>query len=165
MTRYAQRTLIQQGTVANWGKAAPVGIGVVGGYGVATGGTSSSITVSTVAYTLLTFTTTGSLVVATAGLFDVLMVGGGGGQGSDAYGRAGGGGGGGGVNGHQTVNTVYITAGTHTVTIGAGGGGNAVGAETKIGTFLSVPGGGFGGGRPPRREGGFSGGGDSGNRW
>ena len=55
MTRYAQRTLIQQPTLANWGKAAAGGIGVVQGYGVATGGSSSSIT-DTVAYTLLTFT-------------------------------------------------------------------------------------------------------------
>jgi hypothetical protein len=28
MTRYAQRTLLQQPTLANWGKAAPGGIGL-----------------------------------------------------------------------------------------------------------------------------------------
>ena len=80
MTRYAQRTLIQQGTVANWGKAAPAGIGVKDGYGVATGGTPTSIT-DTVAYTLLTFTSSGTLTVSTAGLFDVMVIGGGGGGG------------------------------------------------------------------------------------
>ena len=49
------------------------------GYGVATGGSSSSITVSGQNYTMLTFTATGTLTVSKSGLFDVLMVGGGGG--------------------------------------------------------------------------------------
>ena len=64
-------------------------------YGVATGGSSSSITVGTQAYTLLTFTSTGTLTVTKAGLFDVLMVGGGGGGGAIGAGDGGGGGGGG----------------------------------------------------------------------
>ena len=38
-------------------------------YGVATGGTSSSITVSGVSYTMLKFTTDSNIVVSTAGLF------------------------------------------------------------------------------------------------
>ena len=85
MSRYSARTLIQQGSIANWGKAAPTGIGVVGGYGVATGGSSSSITVGGQAYTLLSFTTgSNTLTVATAGLFDILLAGGGG---SGASGR------------------------------------------------------------------------------
>ena len=94
MTRYAQRTLIQQGSVANWGKAAPAGIGVKDGYGVATGGTSSSITVGSTPYTLLTFTSSGTLTVASAGLFDVWMIAGGGsggGAGSNLYSCGGGG--------------------------------------------------------------------------
>ena len=48
---------------------------IAGGYGVASGGTSSSITVSGDSYTLLTFTSDGTLTVATAGWFDVLLVG------------------------------------------------------------------------------------------
>ena len=48
-------------------------------YGVATGGSSSSITVNSINYTLLSFTSDGNLVVSRAGLFDVLMFGGGGG--------------------------------------------------------------------------------------
>ena len=42
-------------------------------YGVATGGTSSSITVSGVNYTMLKFTTDSNLVVSKAGLFDVMV--------------------------------------------------------------------------------------------
>ena len=62
------------------------------GYGEATGGTLTSITVSSQAYTLLSFTANGSLVVSKAGLFDVLMVAGGGGGGTAAnYGGGGGG--------------------------------------------------------------------------
>ena len=99
MTRYAQRTLIGQPTLANWGKAAAGGIGVVQGYGVATGGTSSSITDSSQAYTLLSFTSDGTLTVSAAGLFDVLLVGGGGGGGSENGSTAGAGGGGGGGGG------------------------------------------------------------------
>jgi hypothetical protein len=48
-------------------------------YGTATGGSSSSITVSSVNYTLLAFTTDATLTVSKAGLFDVMLVGGGGG--------------------------------------------------------------------------------------
>ena len=51
------------------------------GYGVATGGTSSSITIGGQNYTLLTFTSDATLTVTSAGLFDVLLVGGGGGAG------------------------------------------------------------------------------------
>ena len=94
MTRYAQRTLIGQPGLANWGKAAAGGIGVVQGYGVATGGTSTSIT-DTVAYTLLTFTSDDNLVVSTGGLFDICLVGGGGGAGTTAADFEQGGGGGG----------------------------------------------------------------------
>jgi len=57
VTRYAQRTLIAQPTIANWGQAAAGG----NSYGVATGGSSSPITVSGQAYTLLTFTASGTL--------------------------------------------------------------------------------------------------------
>ncbi len=56
--------------------AYPVIVAYAEVYGVATGGTSSSITVGGVNYTLLTFTASGTLTVATAGLFDVLIFGG-----------------------------------------------------------------------------------------
>ena len=59
----------------------------VGGasYGVATGTAASStaITVGGTAYTLLKFTSDSNLVVATAGLFDVLAIGGGSGGGGN----------------------------------------------------------------------------------
>ena len=91
MTRYASRTLVAQPSIASWGFPAATGIGAVAGYGVATGGSSSSITVSGNAYTLLTFTSTGTLTVSTAGLFDVLLIGGGGGGGNGSdYGYGGG---------------------------------------------------------------------------
>jgi hypothetical protein len=89
-------------------------------YGVATGGTSASITVSGTAYTLLTFTSDDNLVVSKAGLFDVYMVGAGGGGGfATTTGNGGGGGGAGGL----LVGTVYLTAATYPVDIGAGGAG------------------------------------------
>lgn len=125
MTRYAQRTLIQQGTVTNWGKSA------TGGYraGVATGGTSSSIT----GYTLLTFTSTGTLTVSTAGLFDVLIVGGGGGGGSPTTDSDPGGGG----AGAQVLymENAYIPVGTYTCTVGAAGSTSGNGGPSGISTL------------------------------
>ena len=118
-------------------------------YGTATGGSSSSVTVGGINYTLLTFTTDGNLVVSKTGLFDVLMFGGGGGGGSTQDNSVSGGGGG---AGGYVQSTVYLTAATYAVDIGAGG----VGTSTPTNGFcssidttarsLSVPGGGFGGG-------------------
>ena len=73
MTRYAQRTLIQQGTVANWGKAAS-SIGVVQGYGTATGGTG--VLAGPSGYNYTSFTSSGTLTITAAGLFDILIFGG-----------------------------------------------------------------------------------------
>ena len=115
MTRYAQRTLIQQPTVANWGKAAPVGIG----YGVATGGTSSTITVSGQNYTMLTFTGAGTLTVTTAGLFDFLVIGGGSSGLAGWYGNGRPGAAGGGAGG--VLEVVGYLATNQTIAIGAGG--------------------------------------------
>jgi len=134
MTRYAQRTLIEQGSVANWGKAAPTGIGVVGGYGVATGGTPTSISVSSTAYTMLSFTSSATLTVTTAGLFDVLMVGGGGSGG----GTGGSGGGSGGGAGGIVTATIYLAATTYSVSIGAkavwSGGAGGIAGSSSIGS-------------------------------
>lgn len=124
-------------------------------YGLASGGSSSSITVGGVNYTLLTFTTDGTLTVSAAGKFDVLLVGGGGGGGglaSNAFGGACAGGGGG-----QVIQTsIYLAAGSYSVDVGAGGaGGNrngggasrsgAAGRLSSIGTAI-VAGGGDGAG-------------------
>ena len=65
------------------------------GYGVATGGSSSSITVGGQAYTLLTFTASSTLTVTRSGLFDILLVSGGAGGGGSTSGATRGGGGGG----------------------------------------------------------------------
>ena len=70
MSRYGSRTRVGQ-AVSDFGQLPSAG-GF--SYGVATGGTSSSITVSSQNYTLLTFTSTGTLTVATAGLFDYLIL-------------------------------------------------------------------------------------------
>ena len=86
-------------------------------YGVATGGTSSSIT-DVVAYTLLTFTSDGTLTVSTAGLFDIAVFGAGGSGGSGGASSRGGGGGG---AGSFNLGTFYLAATTYAVTIGVGG--------------------------------------------
>ena len=133
MTRYAQRTLLQQPSIANWGKAAPGGIGVVDGYGVATGGTSSPIMVSTVNYTLLEFSSISNLVVSKSGLFDVMLVAAGGGAGSNTgFSNINGGGGG---AGGLITSTIHLTAGTYSVGIGAGGASETGGGDCTIGSF------------------------------
>jgi hypothetical protein len=121
------------------------------GYGVATGGTPSSISPSSINYTLLTFTSDDNLVVTSAGLFDVLLVAGGGGSGGSRASRASGGSGGGGVIGLTTLTTIFLEAATYAVDVGAGGtGGTAsnigqTGFASSIGgTRISVAGGGAG---------------------
>jgi hypothetical protein len=118
------------------------------GYGVATGGASSSITVGGLNYTLLSFTTTGTLTVTKSGLFDVLAFGGGGAGGVIAGAAGifyGGGGGAGGVQ----QSTIYIDA-NQTITIGAGGSGataslqSSSGLSSTVGTLLTAVGGGYG---------------------
>ena len=90
-------------------------------YGTATGGTSSSITVSGINYTMLSFTSTATLTVSKAGLFDISMLSGGGGGAIGAVGANYGGGGGGAGGLFQT--TTYLDATTYTITIGGGGAG------------------------------------------
>jgi hypothetical protein len=112
MSRYGSRTRVGQ-AVSDFGQLPSAGIG----YGVATGGTSSSITVSSENYTLLTFTSTDTLTVTSAGLFDVLVcAGGGAGGSSNNDNRCYGGGGAGGI----VEGTIYLSADT-TITVGAGG--------------------------------------------
>jgi hypothetical protein len=109
------------------------------GYGVATGGSSSSITVGGTAYTLLTFTSSGTLTVTKSGLFDVFAIGGGGGGGFYSVnndGRGGGGGAGGGTG----IVTAYFTA-NQTVTIGAKGISQTSGSPSRCGNVLASFGG------------------------
>jgi hypothetical protein len=87
-------------------------------YGVATGGTSSNITVDGLPHRMLTFTGSGTLTVSTAGFFDCTIIGGGAAGKSSINGNGGGGGGGGAI---VTSILAYFEAGTHTVAIGAGG--------------------------------------------
>jgi hypothetical protein len=106
-------------------------------YGAATGGTSSSITVGGINYTLLTFTSDGTLTVTKAGLFDVLMFGGG----SAAY-RYDAGAHAGGAGGGILQQTVYLSDPTYTVDIGAGGaaGASLVDLSSGLATSLgSIP--------------------------
>jgi len=119
-------------------------------YGVATGGTSSSITVSSVNYTLLSFTSDANLVVSKAGLFDVLLVGGGGGAGSsnDALVNCGAGGGGAvvGLDSTGKILTVYLAAATYALDVGAGGAAQSSGNASYITGVVASPRGGLGSG-------------------
>ena len=114
-------------------------------------------------YTIHTFTSSGSLVVAGKELTaDYLVVAGGGGGGGT---RAGGGGAGGMIESPDQT----IPVGTHTVTIGAGGNGGpgvnsgAVGENSSLGSLATANGGAYGGGQGnPGGPGGSGGGGSDG---
>jgi hypothetical protein len=102
----------------------------------ATGGNSSStLAINGTTFQYLVFTATGTLTVTSPGFVDILCIGGGGG------GQDGGGGSGGGFV-EQLVK--FVSAGTYTITIGAGGGTGANGSASSVGSLLSVPGGYFG---------------------
>lgn len=87
---------------------------ITGNYGVATGtGTvSGSYSDGGSSWKRLDFSSDSTLVVSVAGLFDCMLVGGGGTA-------AGGGGGGGG--GQINITTLYLTAGTYNIDVGAAG--------------------------------------------
>ena len=117
-----------------------------GGYGVATGGASTAITVDGINYTLLTFNSDANLVVSKEGLFDVLLVGGGAGSGINNGDGTGGGGAGQLVGLPATgLATIYLAAATYAVDVGAGGAINSSGLGSNIGNFISAAGGGHGG--------------------
>jgi hypothetical protein len=106
-------------------------IDVSTGYGVATGGTSSSITVGGQNYTLLAFTSSSTLTVSKAGLFDILLVGGGGGggnTGSSGFSE----GGGGGSGAEVAITTVYADAGSYTVVVAGGGAADTNPSEVPV---------------------------------
>lgn len=123
MVAYSTATSLQVYNGSAW-------VNVSTGYGVATGGSSSSITVAGTAYTMLTFTTTSTLTVTSAGLFDVLLVGGGAGAGvNGATVNYIGGGGSGGV----CQQTIYLSA-NQTITIAGGGALGSDGTASRIGS-------------------------------
>jgi hypothetical protein len=133
MSRYGERTRVGE-PVSGFGQKPDAGIG----YGVATGGTPSTISVGSpaVTYTLLAFTSgSNTMTVTKSGLFDVLCIGGGGGS-ISGFSTGGGGG------GFQTA-TFYVDA-NQTIVIGAGGAASSsvVGGTSQFGTFLSCGGGG-----------------------
>lgn len=142
MVAYSTATGLQVFNGSAW---ANVG-GATYAVGTASSGAGSAITDGGTAYTLYTFTSDGSFVVSTAGIVEVLIVGGGSGGGREpaGAGRAAGGGGGGGV----LNETIYLTATTYAVQVGAGGAGSTVdngngsfGTMSFVGDFAA----GFGG--------------------
>jgi hypothetical protein len=125
------------------------------GYGVATGGSSSSITVGGINYTLLTFTSDGTLTVTKSGLFDYLVIGSGAGTNRPFNG------GGGGGAGQLIEGTAYFDA-NQTITVGAGGAVNSINVGiSRIGAHIFAMCGG-GGGTAGSNGYGASGGGSTG---
>ena len=113
MVAYATATGLQVFNGSAW-------VNVGGGYGVATGGQSTATaTISGSTYTILTFNSTGTLTVTTAGFFEYLAIGGGSGN---AYFNDPSVGGGGGGAGQVVFGSVYLSA-NQTITIGAGSAG------------------------------------------
>ena len=92
------------------------------------GGTFTSYTSGGNTYNVYTFTASGTLTVAAAGQVDVLVVGGGGAGGF-------GGGGAGGVA--QGSSIYFASAGTYTVTVGAGGASYAAGISSSLNGIMA----------------------------
>jgi len=164
MVAYATATGLQVFNGSTWVS--------VGGatYASISGGASTALgtSIGGTSYNVHTFTSDANLVVTTAGLAQVLLIGGGGGGGGASDGAAAGGGGGGGVQGISSITTIYLAAGTVAIDVGAGGAGGvqningnqgSVGLESKIGTLISVAGGGYGSARDMFGGDGASGGG------
>ena len=146
---------------------------------VASGGAESNVTISGIVYKLHTFTSSGTLTVSSGGYFDYLIISGGGGGGC---GTAGGGGAGGyrtNVSGQSSggggsaEGTAQLSAGSHTITIGAGGAGAVTnssdatnGGNTSVGSIVQASGGGAGGeGNPNNTRRAGQPGGSGGGAW
>lgn len=107
------------------------------------------------AYTIHTFTTTGTFEVLNASKsMEVLIVAGGGGSG----GTGGSGGGGGGAGGVLYASSVTFPAQSYTATVGQGGQGQQNGGSSSIGSYVAN-----GGGYGPGGTGGCGGGGPMAN--
>lgn len=148
----------------------------------ATGGTETTVVSSGVTYNVHTFTSSGTFTVTNGGDFEYLVIAGGGGGGTFSYGSNYGGAGGGGAGGYRSSVTgeatgggsaaeskITLSAGTYTITVGAGGAGGAVtnnsgsaGNDSSIGTTIVSAGGGAGGGYETNGGSGGSGGGAGG---
>jgi hypothetical protein len=127
MVAYSTATQLQVYDGSDW-------VDLSTGYGVATGGASTAITVDGVNYTLLTFDTSSTLSIIKPGLFEVFVVGAGGAGARRTSLTIGAGGGGG---GQYTQNTIYLDANA-TVTVGAGAPVQTVANVGGSGTHSSV---------------------------
>jgi hypothetical protein len=114
MSRYSQRTQTGSPSLSSWGQKVVSG-GIT--WGIATGGTSSSITDNSQAYTLLSFTSDGTLTVTKEGTFEFLMVGGGGAPGTNFIGRTYGDSGG--AGGEVRIFSMILPIGTYAVDVAA----------------------------------------------
>ena len=122
-----------------------------GGFAYTTTGSPSVATYGI--YTSITWTGSGSFIIASnpdSLTMDVWVVAGGGGGGGGKWGGVGGGG----AGGARQFTGQAMAVGTMTVTIGAGGSGGSAGndgnngGDTTIGSITSMPGGGHGGASP-----------------
>ena len=152
LTQYKGANLIKTGT-NTW-----VFIPFASGVGAADFSNTATGTYSGFKY--LTFTASGTIAISTAGLADLVIVGGGGrgGSGSSPNGA----GAGGGASGFANLSQVYLPAGTLTVTVGGATG------PSRIGSYVSPQGGAGGNGAGNRAGdwggcGGGAGGGASGS--
>ena len=113
-------------------------------YGTATGGTLTTPTDGGYTWNLLSFTGDGTLTVTKEGLFEFFILSAGGGLGRASSNLSGGAGAGGGI----LTGTVYLTATTYAITVGAGGAANsnggAIGGYSALGSQLVMVGGGGG---------------------
>lgn len=107
-------------------------------YGAATGGSSSSVSISGVNYTLLSFTSTSTLTVTRDGLFDVLVLGGGSSGETQWAGNGRPGAGGGGAGGYLQTTLYLTTVAPYTITIGAGGAAPSVQMSINGGSHSAI---------------------------
>jgi hypothetical protein len=112
--------------------------------GVGAANFSDAATGTYTGYKYLTFTSSGTITVTTAGFADVVILAGGGAGGFSTDGNnSPGGGGAGGLYG-LAVQTVYLPVGALTCTVGAGGAVNSAtgspGSSSSLGSFLAVGG-------------------------
>jgi hypothetical protein len=118
--------------------------------GVGAADFSNAATGSYSGYKYLTFTASGTITITTAGFADIVVCAGGGGGGNSGAGGAGG------VLAPAT--TVYLPAGTLTVTVGAGGAKSTTGNVSRIDQYFAVGGGTCSPGNDPGYGGGSGGG-------